>query len=237
MRLPEVMLSRARYLATGEGEPWQPPALRDASTVVLLRENDGIEAFIMRRHTTMAFAPGMYVFAGGSVDARDRIVDGIEADRDTAFRNAAAREVFEETSVLLDAHALHPWSRWVTPEFESMRFDVQFYIAALPSGAQALDVSGEADLVTWVRPIEAVHVHEAGQLPMLPPTVETLRELSTFSSIADVMQHSRPVRPLLPRMVDVDGELLWQIVDADTLEVIVDAASPPASSESLGVQP
>jgi 8-oxo-dGTP pyrophosphatase MutT (NUDIX family) len=237
MRLPEVMLSRARYLATGEGEPWQPPPLRDASTVVLLREDDGLEAFIMRRHSTMAFAPGMYVFAGGSVDARDRLVDGVETDRDTAFRNAAVREVFEETTVLLDVQALHHWSRWVTPEFESMRFDVQFYVAELPSGTQALDVSGEADLVTWMRPAEAVSAHEAGDLPMLPPTVETLRELSMFSSITEVMAQPRSVRPLLPRMVDVAGELLWQIIDADTLEVIVEAATPPASSESLGVQP
>jgi 8-oxo-dGTP pyrophosphatase MutT (NUDIX family) len=237
MRLPDVMLSRARFLATGEGEPWHPPALRDASTVVLLREHDGLEAFVMRRRPTMAFAPGMYVFAGGSVDPRDRLVDGIETDRDSAFRNAAVREVFEETSVLLDISSLHHWSRWVTPEFESMRFDVQFYVAALPDGSQALDVSGEADLVRWIRPDEALRLHEVGEVPMLPPTVETLRELSLCSSISEVMSHERSVRPLLPRLVDVGGDLVWQIVDADTLEVIVDEMNPPSSSESLGVQP
>ena len=43
-----------------------------ASTVVLVREgSDGPEVFLMRRQLTMAFAAGMHVFPGGSVDPRD----------------------------------------------------------------------------------------------------------------------------------------------------------------------
>ena len=32
---------------------------------------DGIEVYMLRRKSSMAFAPGAYVFPGGSVDARD----------------------------------------------------------------------------------------------------------------------------------------------------------------------
>jgi 8-oxo-dGTP pyrophosphatase MutT (NUDIX family) len=231
------MLQRARYLATGQGEPWEPPVLRDASTVVLLRESPHLEAFVMRRRPSMAFAAGMYVFAGGSVDPSDRVHDGVELDRDTAFRNAAVREVLEETSVLLDVGSLHHWSRWVTPEFESMRFDVQFYVAGMPTGAEAIDISGEADLVGWVQPHHALEAHARGEMPMLPPTVETLADLTKFTSIAEVLAQKRTVRPMLPRMIALDGDLAWQVIDADTLEVIVDAARAPAASESLGVQP
>lgn len=233
MQLPELLLARARFLATGEGEPWTPPALRDASTVILLRENPRLEVFVMRRALTMAFAPGMYVFPGGSVDARD----SVDCDRDRAFARAAIREVFEETSVTLQEQDLLTWSRWVTPEFEPMRFDVHFYIARLPKDAHALDVSGEADLVRWVEPHVALGEFAAGQMPMLPPTVETLRSLAQFTSIDEVLRQRPHVDPLLPRLLEHDGSLVWKIVHADTGEVISYEAQPPHASEALGVQP
>ena len=232
MKLPEALLRRARFLATGEGDPWTPPALRDASTVILLRESPDLEVFVMRRALTMKFAPGMYVFPGGSVDTQD-MVD----DMEQTFRNAAVREVLEETSVTIQAKDLHPWARWVTPEFESMRFDVNFYVIALPEGAHARDVSGEADLVKWITPAQALRDHESGQMPMLPPTVETLRSLLPHSTIADVMQQRPHVIPLLPRMVDVNGELVWQIIHAESGAVIEATGSEPHASETLGVQP
>ena len=49
-----------------------PPAARPAATVVLLRDSPhGVEAYLLRRVTTMAFAAGMHVFPGGTVDPRD----------------------------------------------------------------------------------------------------------------------------------------------------------------------
>lgn len=232
MKLPDALLRRARFLATGEGEPWAPPPLRDASTVVLLRENPELEVFVMRRELTMKFAPGMYVFPGGSVDTQD-YVDDVEQ----TFRNAAVREVFEETSVLLDAKDLHPWSRWITPEFESMRFDVNFYVTPLPHQAIARDVSGEADLVKWVTPGQALEDFHAGVMPMLPPTVETLVSLAKHKTIEEVMLQRPQVVPLLPRLVDHDGELMWQIIHADSGAVIQASSLQPHASETLGVQP
>lgn len=232
MKLPEALLRRARFLATGEGEPWTPPALRDASTVVLLRENPHLEVFVMRRALTMKFAPGMYVFPGGSVDSQD-YVDDVEQ----TFRNAAVREVFEETSVMIQAKDLHPWSRWITPEFESMRFDVNFYVTPLPKGAIAFDVSGEADLVKWVTPKQALEDFHAGRMPMLPPTVETLESLAKHTTIADVMRQRPEVIPLLPRLVDSDGELIWQIIHAESGVVIEATSAAPHASETLGVRP
>ena len=44
--------------------------LRDASTVILVRDADGIEVFLLRRVEGMAFAGGMTVFPGGGVDPR-----------------------------------------------------------------------------------------------------------------------------------------------------------------------
>lgn len=101
-----------RFLA----ESPTPATPRDASTVLVLRDGDrGPEVFMMRRHRRMAFGPGMFVFPGGSVDARD-VVDparwfgpspadwgtrlGCRPDLAAALVSAAVRETFEESGVL-----------------------------------------------------------------------------------------------------------------------------------------
>jgi 8-oxo-dGTP pyrophosphatase MutT (NUDIX family) len=91
--VPEALAERARQLA--EGRLTVVPA-RPASTVVLLRDGAaGLEFYVLRRRSTMAFAAGMYAFPGGAVDPRDRD-SGIPE-----WECAAARELFEETGVLL----------------------------------------------------------------------------------------------------------------------------------------
>jgi len=105
----------ARALASGAVPAAEP---RNASTVVLLRDGtDGLEAYLLRRQRTMAFAAGMFVFPGGSVDPRDEsLSDGawigprpadwasiLTADEALAkaLVCAAVRETFEESGVLL----------------------------------------------------------------------------------------------------------------------------------------
>ena len=94
-----------------------PVPLRDASTVVLVRDSDrGIEVFLQRRVKQMAFAGGMTVFPGGGVDARDRDAEiawvgpdvdwwaekfGTDIETARALVCAAVRETFEECGVLL----------------------------------------------------------------------------------------------------------------------------------------
>jgi 8-oxo-dGTP pyrophosphatase MutT (NUDIX family) len=128
------MADRARAHDRGEIET---VPTRDAATVVLLRDAaTGIEAFLLRRVGTMAFAAGMYVFPGGRVDpddARtetgwvgpppDTLTGPLSADLPTAraLVCAAVRETFEESGVLLagsDAgHVVDP----VGPEWEEDR--------------------------------------------------------------------------------------------------------------------
>ncbi|HEY2076949.1 MAG TPA: NUDIX hydrolase [Streptosporangiaceae bacterium] len=84
---------------------------------MLLRERvPGLEVYMFRRKRTMAFAPGAYVFPGGSVDPRDadeqvawagpdaaewgRVFDAPPALA-MALVCAAVRETFEESGVLL----------------------------------------------------------------------------------------------------------------------------------------
>jgi 8-oxo-dGTP pyrophosphatase MutT (NUDIX family) len=93
------------------------PVARPAASVILLRDGPhGVEAWLMRRVVGMAFAGGMTVFPGGRVDASDadpriatvggdaaglahRLGESVQDAR--AALVAAARELFEETGVLL----------------------------------------------------------------------------------------------------------------------------------------
>ncbi len=121
LRLPEEYAARAREIEDGRAEAATP---RDASTVVLLRDapDGGILVYLLRRVSSMKFAPGAYVFPGGSVDPRDADMSVTwsgpsAAEWGTAFSaaeglarelvSAAVRETFEESGVLLAGPAEH----------------------------------------------------------------------------------------------------------------------------------
>lgn len=285
--MPPQVSERARALLAGE---WQPPPVRDASTVVLLRDASGLETYLMRRATTMAFAAGMYVFPGGRIDDTDSEIDlawvgdPVDPQRMTASEQqarglivGAVREVFEETGVLLavddsgrapvedaaweddrtavaesspalaevlarrglrvDPGLLPLWTHWVTPEVETKRYDVRFFVAAVPPGQHARDVSGEADQVLWTPPSAALGDYARGDLPMLPPTVATLADLAALPDVASVLASAadRDVRPLMPRpRFDDEGAIAWDVIDVRDGSVVVRLPAEPAGSEVAG---
>jgi 8-oxo-dGTP pyrophosphatase MutT (NUDIX family) len=116
-RLPQRLVDTARAFADGTREPVDA---KDASTVVLLRDGDGaeggLELYLLRRTTDMAFAGGFCVFPGGGVDPRDfdhevgwagptcdewAALLGTTEEHARALVCAAVRETFEESGVLL----------------------------------------------------------------------------------------------------------------------------------------
>ena len=270
--LPADLLERARGFLTGDLEVADA---RDAATVVLLRDGApgvGLEVYLLRRHSTMAFAAGRHVFPGGSVDARDGehapawsgrsaaawgAALGCDSTLARALVCAAVRETFEESGVLLagasadevvadttgpdweaDRQALldrsislaelleqrglvlrsdllRPWAHWITPEFEPRRFDARFFVAAVPAGQLARDVSGEADQAVWMPVVTAMRGFAAGELPMLPPTIIALRELSAYDTVAEVLQAEMTVTTLMPRAEFADGEVVLVIDGPD----------------------
>jgi 8-oxo-dGTP pyrophosphatase MutT (NUDIX family) len=114
--LPDDYAARARDIHAGRAEAATP---RDSSTVILLRDSpagDGLLVYLLRRVSSMSFAPGAYVFPGGSVDPRDAdlavewagpsptewgaaLGSGESIARELV--SAAVRETFEESGVLL----------------------------------------------------------------------------------------------------------------------------------------
>jgi len=125
------------------------------------------------------------LLAEGAVPAGD---DELESDRQRLVTHEAhLAEVLARRGLVLRSDLLGAWARWVTPEFETRRFDAYFFVAALPEGQLTRDVSGEADLTLWMRPADAVAGYEAGRMAMLPPTIVMLRELAAYEDIAAVL--------------------------------------------------
>jgi 8-oxo-dGTP pyrophosphatase MutT (NUDIX family) len=217
-----------------------PVTPRIAATVVLLRcAPTGFEVYAIRRAATMVFASGVYAFPGGSADRGD-----------TSVACTAARELFEESGVLLagpdtstvvgdvsgpDWEAarqalvsltlgfaellqdrrlvlrddlLVPWSRWITPEFEPRRYDTYFFLARLPEGQHARDVSGEADHTLWVRPGDALARLRAGEISMFPPTFVLLGELTRYSDVDSVLAAAGERDATTPVMPRLEGDRL-----------------------------
>ncbi|MCW2904877.1 MAG: hydrolase [Streptosporangiaceae bacterium] len=262
LKLPGEFREMIENVLAGRTHPVVP---RHAATVVLLRDHPeaGLQVFMLRRVASMAFAPGAYVFPGGSVDPRDGDQTTAWAGRsprlwgeafgagETLARElvcAAVRETFEESLVLLAgptedsvvedtrdedweadrqglldrsvsfaefldrrglvlrSDLLRPWSHWITPVQEPKRYDTRFFVAAMPPGQRARDVSTEADRVAWVRPGDALEAARHGEMFLMPPTMITLTELAEYDSVGSVLAADRKIRPLLPELRLVEGE-------------------------------
>jgi 8-oxo-dGTP pyrophosphatase MutT (NUDIX family) len=108
-----------------------------------------------------------------------------EADRAAlAAHRLGFAELLERRGLVLRTDLLAAWARWITPEFEERRYDTWFFVAALPAGQRARDLSGEADRADWLPVADAVGGYDRGELSMLPPTVATLRALLPYPSVA-----------------------------------------------------
>ncbi|MGI8612393.1 MAG: NUDIX hydrolase [Nocardioidaceae bacterium] len=138
-----------------------------------------------------------------------------EADRRALVdRSLAFSDFLDRRGLVLRADLLAPWARWITPDFEPRRYDARFFVAALPAGQRTRDVSGEADLVTWMRPVDATAAVDTGRLRMLPPTYVVLSEIAGFQSPAQalVAAADRVIRPVQPT-ARIVGDQGWLSVE------------------------
>jgi len=168
--VPHGLAERAREISDGRLAPAVP---RDAATVILLREAGaeaeaaaGIEAFLLRRTAELEFAPGAYVFPGGSVDARDADPGvgwagpapadfaarlDVPPDRARGLVCAAVRETFEESGVLLAG----PSADELVRDSAALAADRHALLAGAASLAEVLARRGlilRTDLLTpWAR--------------------------------------------------------------------------------------
>ena len=189
------------------GEPGQalnlgektPP--RQAATVILLRGGaQTLEVLLVKRTEKARFMGGIWVFPGGAVD---------EGDGPDPHRATAARELCEEASVALpDPAELVEFSRWITPEQVSIRFDTRFFLAELPPGQTPAIDGQECVEQGWFTPQGALDAFASERIALVFPTIKHLEQLSEFASAAALLAYAtgREVLPVEPKLT-LEGEV------------------------------
>jgi 8-oxo-dGTP pyrophosphatase MutT (NUDIX family) len=143
------------------------------------------------------------------VPARDAASDaGLERWREALMgEEATLADVLADTGCTGDATDIVPIAHWITPVVERRRYDTRFFLAPLPEGATAHADPREMTDLAWLTPAEALKRFEAGDMPMVFPTVRTLESLGGFESVAQTVAafRGRDVPTVLPRLVRTEG--------------------------------
>ncbi|HEY8953790.1 MAG TPA: NUDIX domain-containing protein [Candidatus Dormibacteraeota bacterium] len=223
--------------AINDGPPVTP---RPSATVLLVRGRTPWELLLMRRPGGADFAPGAYVFPGGTAHEDDR-------SSSDEIRAAAVRELFEEVGVLLARHGkrfaresdsekvrrlivngktfsealgelgLEPafdrlvlFARWVTPALLRRRYDARFFLAQLPPHQVIRPQEGEVTDWLWIAPQKAL---ESRDLTLVYATRTVLESVASDKDAARLLSRARrlgEIPTVEPRLVQTESG--WEIV-------------------------
>jgi 8-oxo-dGTP pyrophosphatase MutT (NUDIX family) len=186
------------------GEPSVP---RPAASVVLLRRGGkhaerSLEVLLLKRTESAKFMPGVWVFPGGAVDPED-------GDSEAGYRACAIRELAEEATIELPPdEELVLFSRWITPEVVSRRFDAWFFLALAPAHSPPRPDGVETVEARWFEPRAALDEQAAGALALAFPTVKQLESLLPFKTSTEAIEahRNRVVEPILPKVLGTPDE-------------------------------
>jgi 8-oxo-dGTP pyrophosphatase MutT (NUDIX family) len=161
---------------------------------------------------------------------------------DRALRIAACRETWEETLIAaccttpfsrsdkqpddpfrrhlhgrgarLDINVITPFARWITPPEMERRYDTHMFVSKAPDDAQPFCDGDEIVSCEWLEPQEAIARAHDGDPAILFSTYFNMSLLAQAQSVdtAIAMAMTRPLYPIIPRMVD-DADGSWVKID------------------------
>lgn len=193
----------------------KPKALRpkDAATLMLVdRKNARI--LMGKRSSKHVFMPDLYVFPGGRRDKndwrlpvrtplREEVISHLLRDTSqkftsstaTALALAAARELFEETSLNIqksdgfELQSFRYFARAITPIGQARRFDTRFFVSFCDeleiNASQAKDSEELVDL-RWVD----IHAPEDHPMPMITSII--LKQLQLRMKLTNDLEFNAP---------------------------------------------
>ena len=186
------------------GEPAVP---KPSASVVLLRRGGkhkdlALEVLLLKRTESAKFMPGVWVFPGGGVDPED-------GAGEAGYRACAVRELEEEAGISLGPdEELVLFSRWITPEVVSRRFDAWFFLALAPAHTPPEPDGVETTEAGWFEPKAALEARASGDLALAFPTISQLESLLPFSTSTEAIEayRGRTVEPILPKVIGTPDE-------------------------------
>ena len=117
-------------------------------------------------------------------------------------------EVCADEGLRLAVDGMHYFGHWITPEGAPRRYDTRFFLAAEPLGQTPLHDDHEVIANVWIRPIDALESHAAGEFTMMPPTVASLRAVARFDTASEALAAATEITDvptILPRIIAIDG--------------------------------
>lgn len=147
--------------------------------------------------------------------------------RVSSRRAAASADVTEFARLLgdedlaLDIDHLVYWSHWITPGFETKRFDTRFFALQVPHDQEASVDHGELTHHGWLTEND-VRTHTAsGEMKLAPPTRATLLDLwsahQRHGGLAAMLaaERTRVVPPILPKWVEHEANEMELVLPWD----------------------
>jgi len=121
--------------------------------------------------------------AGSSLDHRALL----ELRRRFEEEKVPFRDLVHQAGLRLDLHALHPWSRWITPRNQNKRFDTRFFVARAAPEQEGAHDGNETISSFWATPRDVLARYAAGTIDLSPPTLRTLANLVEMKSVDEVL--------------------------------------------------
>lgn len=147
-------------------------------------------------------------------------------------------EVCRRENLVLDIGCLGYMAHWITPHFETRRYDTYFFVAPVPPKQIARHDDGETTHSAWWSPTTALSNYRDRQILLAPPTIRILEELQGFSSIPELMNDldSRSTPPaILPHPVGLDSDEMTLLLPGDPDYPANDAQLSDASPVASGI--
>lgn len=114
----------------------------------------------------------------------------------------------EKENLIYALDIMIPYADWMTPEFETRRFNARFFLARVPAGQNPVHDAHEMTEAIWLSPLKALEKNGNGEIKLMPPTLKTIEELSGYKSIDMLFQAARGRRilPILPHAFSAGEE-------------------------------
>ena len=149
-------------------------------------------------------------------------------------------KLIENEQWCLTLSALYSWSHWITPVLMKRRFDTRFFIAQMPPDQFCRPDARETVQGMWLSPKEGLAGNMAGNIPLSPPTLVTLHELSKYRTLTDLQAGTAKRswdKPIRPRLVPLpEGAVIVEPWDPLYHQKVIkiDPEDLPASVQPIG---
>jgi 8-oxo-dGTP pyrophosphatase MutT (NUDIX family) len=117
-------------------------------------------------------------------DGKDAILADVNENRLTkGLQKGWLRDLVISKKWTLNFRSLSRWAHWITPKRMKVHFDTRFFLATLPEGQRCMPDLKEIEKGIWITPKQALASNLRGEIPLSPPTVVTIQELSDYPDI------------------------------------------------------